>query len=149
MEKKFKVVSLGHAKWILGVKIEKTPQGIQLSQEKYAQDIITKFGMKNAKPVITPVVPDSSRSAKSSTKPVNKKEYMNMVDKGIARHDYLIKDSKGNEIGKVTSGTQSPSLGKAIGLAYVPTEFANLESSIWVEIRNNPLLAKVVKVPFS
>ena len=79
MEKKFKVVSLGHAKWILGVKIEKTPQGIQLSQEKYAQDIITKFGMKNAKPVITPVVPDNARTAKSSTKPVDKKEYMSMV----------------------------------------------------------------------
>src|SRR5688572_11078796 len=45
-----------------------------------------------------------------------------MIDKGIPRHDYLIKDASGKEIGVVTSGTQSPSLGKAIGMGYVDNE---------------------------
>lgn len=72
-----------------------------------------------------------------------------MIDKGIARHDYLIKDSNGNEIGKVTSGTHSPTLSKAIGLGYITTEFALLDNSIWIEVRKNLLRAKVVKVPFA
>ena len=72
-----------------------------------------------------------------------------MVDKGIARHDYLIKDSNGVEIGKVTSGTQSPSLGKAIGMGYIKTELALLDNLIWIEVRNNLLRAKVVKIPFA
>ena len=72
-----------------------------------------------------------------------------MVDKGIARHDYLIKDNNGFEIGKVTSGTQSPSLGKAIGMGYIKTEFALLDNLIWIEVRNNLLSAKVVKIPFA
>jgi aminomethyltransferase len=72
-----------------------------------------------------------------------------MIDKGIARHDYPIVDAAGNVIGKVTSGTQSPSLGKAIGIGYVATAFAALESEIFIQIRNNAVRAKVVKMPFS
>lgn len=71
-----------------------------------------------------------------------------MIDRGIPRHDYKIKDADGNEIGKVTSGTQSPSLQKAIGLGYVATEHANFDSEIYVEIRDKLLKAKVVKTPF-
>lgn len=71
-----------------------------------------------------------------------------MIDRGIPRHDYKIKDADGNEIGKVTSGTQSPSLQKAIGLGYVATELANFESEIYVEVRDKLLKAKVVKIPF-
>jgi len=71
-----------------------------------------------------------------------------MIDRGIPRHDYKIKDAAGNEIGKVTSGTQSPSLQKAIGLGYVATAFASFETEIFVEIRNQLVKAKVVKVPF-
>lgn len=66
----------------------------------------------------------------------------------IPRQHFKIKDAQGNEIGEVTSGTQSPSLGKAIGLAYVKTEFANPGSEIFVEIRNQPVKAVVVKTPF-
>lgn len=71
-----------------------------------------------------------------------------MVEKGIARHDYEIKDAAGNIIGKVTSGTQSPSLGKAIGMGYVKIEFAAIGSEIFINIRNTPIKAVVVKMPF-
>ncbi len=71
-----------------------------------------------------------------------------MIDRGIPRHDYLIKDSEGNKIGKVTSGTQSPSLNKAIGLGYVDIAHSVNDSEIFIEIRNNPVKAKVVKLPF-
>ncbi len=71
-----------------------------------------------------------------------------MLEKGIARHDYLIKDFEGNFIGKVTSGTQSPSLGKAVGLGYVDSNDAAIDSEIFISVRNTLLRAKVVKVPF-
>jgi aminomethyltransferase len=72
-----------------------------------------------------------------------------MIDRGIPRHDYLIKDAAGNTIGKVTSGTQAPSLGKAVGLGYVAIEHAGLDSEIFIEIRNSLVKAKVVKAPFA
>ena len=71
-----------------------------------------------------------------------------MVDRGIARHDYEIADAAGAPLGRVTSGTQSPSLGKAIGLGYVKTAFANLDFPIYIKVRDKLLHAKVVKIPF-
>ena len=71
-----------------------------------------------------------------------------MIEKGIARHDHEIKDFEGRVIGKVTSGTQSPSLGKAIGMGYVTNNLATIDSEIYISIRNTLLKAKVVKVPF-
>lgn len=71
-----------------------------------------------------------------------------MIDRGIPRHDYLIKDAEGNTIGKVTSGTQAPSLNKAIGLGYVTLSHAAIDTEIFIDIRNNPVKAKVVKFPF-
>jgi aminomethyltransferase len=71
-----------------------------------------------------------------------------MTDKGIARHDYEIKDVDGNTIGIVTSGTQSPSLGKAIGLGYVDVKYAAIDTEIYISIRNTLIKAKVVKIPF-
>ncbi len=71
-----------------------------------------------------------------------------MIDRGIPRHDYEIVDSEGNVIGKVTSGTQSPSLQKAIGLGYVKTAFSKEGSEIYIRIRENKVKAQVVKVPF-
>ena len=71
-----------------------------------------------------------------------------MIDKGIPRHGYEIKDAAGNKTGYVTSGTQSPSLQKAIGLGYVSAEFANLDSEIYISVRDKLLKAKVVKLPF-
>jgi aminomethyltransferase len=71
-----------------------------------------------------------------------------MIDRGIPRHDYEIVDAEGNKIGRVTSGTQSPSLQKAIGMGYVQKEFAKEGSEIYISIRNNKVKAKVVKFPF-
>jgi len=71
-----------------------------------------------------------------------------MIDKGIARHDYEIKDATGNIIGRVTSGTQAPSLDKAIGMGYVKTPFSAQGTEIYIAVRNNLLKAKVVKMPF-
>lgn len=72
-----------------------------------------------------------------------------MVDKGIPRHGYEICNAAGQTIGYVTSGTQSPSLGKAIGMGYVQTAYADLDSTIYVKVRDKQLTAKVVKFPFS
>jgi len=71
-----------------------------------------------------------------------------MIDRGIPRHDYEIVDAEGNVIGKVTSGTQSPSLQKAIGMGYIAKEHAKEGAEIFISIRNNSIKAKVVKFPF-
>ncbi|WP_443944749.1 glycine cleavage system aminomethyltransferase GcvT [Pedobacter sp. AW1-32] len=71
-----------------------------------------------------------------------------MIDRGIPRHDYEIADADGNIIGKVTSGTQAPSLQKAIGMGYIAKEFAKEGIEIYILIRNTPIKAKVVKFPF-
>lgn len=72
-----------------------------------------------------------------------------MQEKGIARHGYEIKDFDGNTIGNVTSGTQSPSLGKAIGMGYVKKECSAPGTEIFVKVRNTLLKAIVVKMPFA
>lgn len=71
-----------------------------------------------------------------------------MIDRGIPRHDYKVFDFEDNEIGKVTSGTQSPSLQKAIGLAYLKNEFTKEGTEIFIAVRDKKLKAKVVKTPF-
>jgi aminomethyltransferase len=71
-----------------------------------------------------------------------------MIEKGIARHGYDINDFDGQIIGSVTSGTQSPSLGKAIGMGYVDVKHSAVDSEIFISIRNTLLKAKVVKMPF-
>ncbi len=72
-----------------------------------------------------------------------------MVERGIPRHDYEIIDAKGNTIGRVTSGTQSPSLQKAIGMGYVPIAFAKEGREIFIKIRDNKIKAVVTKPPFA
>ncbi len=71
-----------------------------------------------------------------------------MIEKGIARQHYDIKDFEGAIIGRVTSGTQSPSLGKAIAMGYVDVQYTSVDSEIYISIRNTLLKAKVVKIPF-
>ena len=71
-----------------------------------------------------------------------------MIDRGIPRHDYPILDAEGKVIGKVTSGTMSPSMKVGIGLGYVSTAFTALDSEIFIEIREKGVKAKVVKLPF-
>ncbi len=71
-----------------------------------------------------------------------------MVDRGIPRHGYLIKDEQGNQIGEVSSGTQSPTLGYGIGLGYVDIIYTAQDSVIYIDIRGKLLKAKVIKLPF-
>ncbi len=71
-----------------------------------------------------------------------------MEERGIPRNGYSILDANGNEIGKVTSGTMSPSLSKGIGLGYVTTENAKLDTTVYIQIRINKVPAKIVKLPF-
>ena len=72
-----------------------------------------------------------------------------MIEKGIPRHGYEIKDFSGELLGHVTSGTQSPSLNKAIGMGYVRTAYAAIGTPIYIKVRDKLLQAKVVKIPFS
>jgi aminomethyltransferase len=71
-----------------------------------------------------------------------------MIDRGIPRHDYLIKNAVGETIGKVTSGTMSPSMKIGIGLGYVTVDNSALDSEIFIDIRDKGIKAKVVKLPF-
>lgn len=92
---------------------------------------------------------NSENLLKQKTEGVTKKLVaFEMKDKGIARHEYEIVDAKGNIIGIVTSGTMSPSLKIAIGMGYVPKEYAKVGSQIYIRVRKQDLLAEVVKLPF-
>ena len=74
---------------------------------------------------------------------------LEMIEKGIPRHDYEIKDDAGAIIGRVTSGTQSPSLGKAIAMGYVNTVYSPIDQQVYIKIRDKLLTARVVKMPFN
>jgi aminomethyltransferase len=71
-----------------------------------------------------------------------------MIERGIPRHDYMLGDADGNPIGKVTSGTQSPTLQKGIGMGYVDLDHAREGTEITVIIRDKAVKARVVKFPF-
>jgi aminomethyltransferase len=71
-----------------------------------------------------------------------------MQERSVPRHDYEIVDKTGTVIGIVTSGTMSPSMNVGIGLGYVTTENSKIDSEIFIRIRKNDVLAKVVKLPF-
>lgn len=73
---------------------------------------------------------------------------LEMVEKGIPRHDYEIKDGEGATIGRVTSGTQSPSLNKPIGMGYVEMTYSKIDAEVYIKIRDKLLTAKIVKMPF-
>jgi aminomethyltransferase len=102
---------------------------------------ITKFSKDfTAKPIL-----EEQKAAGVQQKLVG----FEMVEKGIPRQGYEIKDFSGATIGRVTSGTQSPSLGKAIGMGYVRTVFAGIDTKIYIKVRDKLLQAKVVKFPFN
>jgi len=73
---------------------------------------------------------------------------LEIIDKGIARKDYIIVDSERNEIGIVTSGTMSPSLNKAIAMAYVSKELSRIGSEVYIMVRKKQIKAVVVALPF-
>lgn len=74
---------------------------------------------------------------------------LEMIDKGIPRQGYEIKDYSGALIGHVTSGTQSPTLGKAIAMGYVRSAYAAIDTNVYIKVRDKLLQAKVAKLPFS
>ncbi|MDO6744046.1 glycine cleavage system aminomethyltransferase GcvT [Tenacibaculum soleae] len=71
-----------------------------------------------------------------------------LTERGIPRQGYDIVNSEGTVIGRVTSGTMSPSLGKGIGLGYVTKENSKVDSEIFIQVRKKQIPAKVVKLPF-
>ena len=73
---------------------------------------------------------------------------LELIDKGIARNGYAIVNAEGAEIGIVTSGTMSPTLNKAIAMAYVPKELSKVDSEIFIQVRKKQIRAKVVAIPF-
>jgi aminomethyltransferase len=70
-----------------------------------------------------------------------------MEGRNIARHDYPIR-LDGETIGVITSGTMSPTLGKAIALGYVPSHLATVGQALQVQIRDRDYAARIVKRPF-
>ena len=73
---------------------------------------------------------------------------LEIIDKGIARKDYPIVDADGNEIGIVTSGTMSPSLNKAIAMAYVSKDLSEIGCEVYIQVRKKLIKAVVVALPF-
>jgi aminomethyltransferase len=73
---------------------------------------------------------------------------LEVVERGIARDGYRVMDLSGKPVGYVTSGSPAPFLKRNIALAYVPRSFAEVGTEVAVEIRNNPVKAKVVPIPF-
>lgn len=68
-----------------------------------------------------------------------------LVDKGIAREGSVVMNADGEEIGQVTSGTRSPSLGKSIGFMRVKKDAVKLDDSVWIQVRKKKLAAKITK----
>ncbi len=97
----------------------------------------------------TPSIAQEALMAVKTDGPLKKLIGFELVDKGIARHGYpILEADSGVPIGEVTSGTKSPSLGKAIGMGYVPTAQAIVGSTIKIGVRKKQLEAKIVKTPF-
>lgn len=71
-----------------------------------------------------------------------------LLERGIPRQGYTLVDADNNEIGVITSGTQSPSLNKAIAMAYVQTDLAKEGQELFIQIRNKPVKAQIVRMPF-
>jgi aminomethyltransferase len=71
-----------------------------------------------------------------------------LEERGVARADYDIVDAEGSRVGHVTSGAPSPTLGKSIGLGYVPPALAAVGSELGISIRGRRVRARVVDVPF-
>ena len=80
--------------------------------------------------------------------PKNKLCGFEMLERGIPRQGYTIVNQSGHPIGRVTSGTMSPSLNKGIGLGYVDIQQLELNQEIFIEIRQKQVAAKIVKPPF-
>jgi aminomethyltransferase len=94
------------------------------------------------------IMADHHKAIKEN-KPTKKLVGFEMIERGgIPRQHHIIKDAAGNVIGEVTSGTQSPTLSKAIGMGYLEAAHSKADTEIFIEIRDKQIKAKVVKTPF-
>lgn len=92
---------------------------------------------------------DSKKLKEQKEKGVKRKLVaFSMLDRGIPRKDYELCDIDENVIGKVTSGTSSPTLKNGIGMGYVQTEYAKVGNEIYLSVRGKQLKAEIVKLPF-
>ena len=73
---------------------------------------------------------------------------LELKDKGIARNGYNILDSKDVEIGKITSGSMSPTLNKAIAMGYISSEMSDIGNEVFVQIRNKKIRSIIISLPF-
>lgn len=73
---------------------------------------------------------------------------LELIDRGIARKDYLLVNIDGERIGVVTSGTMSPTLKRSIAMAYISLKYTTINQEVFVQIRNKKIKAKVVDLPF-
>ena len=87
-------------------------------------------------------------AAEKAAGPANRLVGFEMQEKAIPRKDYPILDSDGNQVGRVTSGTMSPSLGKGVGMGYVPSDLKAPGTEIHIQIRKKTVPATIVKLPF-
>lgn len=81
-------------------------------------------------------------------KPAKRLRGFIMRERGIPRHHYPIMNEKDEEVGYVTSGTQSPMLKTGIGMGYIHSKYAGIGSPVWIGIRNKKVKAEIVKLPF-
>ena len=81
------------------------------------------------------------------TGPARKLVGFEMLDRGIARHDHAVYAGT-DRVGRVTSGTLTPFLQKAVGMAYVPVELAARDTELSIDVRGRRLRARVVRMPF-
>ncbi len=91
---------------------------------------------------------DTLRGIEEGGGPKRKLVGLEMVERGIGRDGYAVCSLSGEKIGEVTSGSPAPFLKKNIALAYVPVEYAALDTEVAVEIRGGLVKAKVVATPF-
>ena len=80
--------------------------------------------------------------------PTRKLVGLEMLERGIGRDGYRVLDAKAQPIGRVTSGSPAPFLKKNIAMAYVPVENGLVDTELAVEVRSQPVKAKVVPLPF-
>jgi aminomethyltransferase len=91
---------------------------------------------------------ESLKRVQAAGGPEKKLVGLEVVERGIARDGYRVMDPGGNAVGYVTSGSPAPFLKKNIALAYVPRNLAEVGTEVAVEIRSNPVKARVVPIPF-
>ncbi len=101
---------------------------------------ITKFNKK--------FINDENLKIQKKNGPKRKLVGLELKDKGIARNGYTILDNKDFEIGKITSGSMSPTLHKAIAMGYISSEMSGIGNEVFIQIRNKKIRSIIISLPF-